>query len=632
MEVCLFTDASDLFWGAVATQVPLSDLDLHLEEQRHEPLAIVSGSFTGASQRWPIVEKEAYAMMQSCKNLDYLIVRPGGFRLFTDHRNLVYIFNPRGSNANMAKYQADKLQRWSLVMSTLPYSIMPGEANVWGDLLSRWGSVSVDKPVTRVCRLIEVVSPLQQVDFEWPTAATISKIQRSALKGGETTPTGVFWDEDVAFFVDQDGRIWIPDNAVDLQQRLCVIAHQGASGHRRIVATIKPVSDKFVWKSLSTDVEAFVRACLHCLCIDGNMVPRPLGSALHAEKPNELIHFDWLAMPRAKTGMKDILVVKDDMSGFVQLYASETADAAATAKSLMAWFTTFGCVDTWVSDGGSHFKNEVIEKVRKMVGAHHHITTAYSPWANGTVEVVNRLILRTTRALLSEMKLHADEWPLVLLPLVQEALNHQPDDRLGGVAHITAFTGLTAKTPIAGFVHPITKEVYTIDWLDGARRTYLGEIRSAMDVLHRDVAKHIEKLRQQARGRRDRKAQVKFSGFSVGDFVLVGSVVQKPTKLALHWRGPYQVTNVITDHVIEVQQLVPPFEVSLHHACRLKMYHEGGRDVTEDLKAQIAFGDGGFHVERLDGARCVDGQHQVLLKWLDLQDEESSWFGGSAQQ
>ncbi|KAF0721832.1 hypothetical protein Ae201684P_005674 [Aphanomyces euteiches] len=184
------------------------------------------------------------------------------------------------------------------------------------------------------------------------------------------------------------------------------------------------------------------------------------------------------------------------MSGFVQLYASETADAAATAKSLMPWFTTFGCVDTWVSDGGSHFKNEVIEKVRKMVGAHHHITTAYSPWANGTVEVVNRLILRTTRALLSEMKLHADEWPLVL-PLVQEALNHQPDDRLGGVAHITAFTGLTAKTPMAGFVHPITKEIYTIDWLDGARRTYLGELRSAMDVLHRDVAKHIEKLRQQ---------------------------------------------------------------------------------------------------------------------------------------
>ena len=88
------------------------------------------------------------------------------------------------------------------------------------------------------------------------------------------------------------GRIWVPDQAVDLQQRLCVIAHQGAAGHRRIAATTKSVADKFVWATLAQDVATFARACLHCLHVDGEMVPRPLGSALHAEKPNELIHFD----------------------------------------------------------------------------------------------------------------------------------------------------------------------------------------------------------------------------------------------------------------------------------------------------------------------------------------------------
>ncbi|RHY85288.1 hypothetical protein DYB35_013899, partial [Aphanomyces astaci] len=48
-------------------------------------------------------------------------------------------------------------------------------------------------------------------------------------------------------------------------------------------------------------------------------------------------------------------------------------------------------------------------------------------------------------------------------------------------------------------------------------------------------------------------------------------------------------------------------------------------EVTIDLEAQIAFGNGGFHVEHLDEARCVDGQHQVLAKWLELDDEVSSW-------
>ena len=77
-------------------------------------------------------------------------------------------------------------------------------------------------------------------------------------------------------------------------------------------------------------------------CPKGEMFPRPLGSALHADKPNELIHFDWLSMPKSKSGPKHVLVVKDDMSGFIQLYATESADAAASAQSLMAWLRHLG--------------------------------------------------------------------------------------------------------------------------------------------------------------------------------------------------------------------------------------------------------------------------------------------------
>ncbi|KAF0718358.1 Aste57867_1739 [Aphanomyces stellatus] len=589
----------------------MDDLDKPLEDQRHEPLAFISGTFAGASARWPIVEKEAYAVVESCKRLDYLIVRPSGFRLFTDHRNLVYMFNPLGSNGNLAKYQADKLQRWALVMSTFPYTIecLPGDVNVWSDLLSRWGSTPTSSSVAHVRRLVHVVSPLHLADFEWPTATSILKTQKSCVEGGEATPAGVAWNEEHSFYMDADDRVWVPDTAVDLQQRLCVIAHQGAAGHRRIAATTQSVADKFVWATLAQAVDTFVRGCLHCLQVDGDVVPRPMGSALHAEKPNELIHFDWLSMPTTSTGLKTVLVIKDDMSGFVHLHAAESADSTATAAALMAWFTLYGCVDTWVSDDGC---------------AHHHITTAYSPWANGTVEVVNRLVLRAVKALLSEMRLKADEWHLVL-PLVQGALNHQPADRLGGVAPVTAFTGLPAKTPMSGFVHPTTKEVHVIDFLDDVRRERMEELAASLLDLHRDVAARSDKLRQQARGRRDKKKNVQFANFTVGDYVLVGSVIQRPNKLALQWRGPNQVVRVVTDHVMETQQLVPPYAVSTHHACRLKMYRDASLEVTEDLVGQIAHGDGGFHVERLKKVRCVDGEFQVQVKWMGLEEDEMSW-------
>ncbi|KAF0730987.1 hypothetical protein Ae201684_011539 [Aphanomyces euteiches] len=153
----------------------------------------------------------------------------------------------------------------------------------------------------------------------------------------------------------------------------------------------------------------------------------------------------------------------------------------------------------------------------------------------------------------------------------------------------------------------------------------MAELAVALNELHRDVVAKSDKLRKQARKRRDEKASVKLTNFSVGDFVLVGSVVKQPTKLSLVWRGPEQVTRVVTDYVMETQQLVPPYGVSLHHVCRMKMYAEAGREVTEDLLEHIAFGDGGFHVERLDGVRVQDGHYEVLVKWLGLEDEESSW-------
>ncbi|KAH9114827.1 hypothetical protein LEN26_013016 [Aphanomyces euteiches] len=333
MEVCVFTDASDKFWGAVATQIPSEDLSLPLEDQRHEPLAFLSGRFTGASQRWPIVEKEAYAW--------YV---PVVSRLFTDHRNLVYMFNPRGSNSGMAKYQADKLQRWALVMSTFPYTIecLPGDTNVWGDLLSRWGSAQSSRTIARVRKLLHVVSPLQQNDFEWPTAKSILEAQKLVLKGeGPPHPVWLGATKTPSTWMTQ-GRIWVP----------------GAAGHRRVAATVKSVSDKFWWATLAQDVETFVKPCLHCMQVDGDVVPRPLGSALHVEKPNELIHFDWLSMPLSTSGLKHVLVIKDDMSGFVHLFPAESADATSTVTALMGWFTLYGCVETWVTDGGSHFKND----------------------------------------------------------------------------------------------------------------------------------------------------------------------------------------------------------------------------------------------------------------------------------
>jgi hypothetical protein len=89
----------------------------------------------------------------------------------------------------------------------------------------------------------------------------------------------------------------------------------------------------------------------------------------------------------------------------------------------MRWFAVFGVVLLWISDRGSHFKNEVVQRVQKELKAKHHFTTANCPWSNGTIESACKQVIRAFRAVLSELKMHADEWPEVV-NMVQSVLNN----------------------------------------------------------------------------------------------------------------------------------------------------------------------------------------------------------------
>ncbi|KAJ0408589.1 hypothetical protein P43SY_008936 [Pythium insidiosum] len=93
-ETCLLTDASDVGWSVIVTQVAEWNADLPVSEQQHELLICMGGSFTGAQRNWSVIEKEAYPIVTACDKLSYLLMRPKGFKMFCDHRNLIHVFAP----------------------------------------------------------------------------------------------------------------------------------------------------------------------------------------------------------------------------------------------------------------------------------------------------------------------------------------------------------------------------------------------------------------------------------------------------------------------------------------------------------------------------------------------------------
>ncbi len=108
LELCVFTDASTRFHGAVATQCCAVELEKKFEEQRHMPLAFLSAEFRGAKCRWSTVQQEAYTIYNCFKKLDYLLAPVEDVHIFTDHRKLLFIFNPRSADPPLAQHVITK--------------------------------------------------------------------------------------------------------------------------------------------------------------------------------------------------------------------------------------------------------------------------------------------------------------------------------------------------------------------------------------------------------------------------------------------------------------------------------------------------------------------------------------------
>jgi RNase H-like domain found in reverse transcriptase len=211
-RLCVFTDASQTFWSAEVTQVPSEDLDNPLADQRHEPLAFISGSFKGPSSRWPIVEKEAFAIVETTDRLDYFLLHPNGFSLFCDHRNLQYIFDPLTTNPRLGRHSASKLFRWAFMLSVFRYTneFLPGDCNIWADLMTRWGAPEI-APTLLARRFRGIfrapISPSLDSDLEWPDVSAVINAQASATC---TPPIGFEARESNSIFASSSGAAWIP--------------------------------------------------------------------------------------------------------------------------------------------------------------------------------------------------------------------------------------------------------------------------------------------------------------------------------------------------------------------------------------------------------------------------------------
>ena len=311
LEMCLFTDASNEGWSILITQVTDFKDYVPIHEQQHAMLLCTSGTYKGPQLKWTVMEREAYPIARSCQTLDYLLMRPRGFRLYTDHKNLIHIFAP---GEEWKAHTRGKLLRWAEYIGCYRYVIehIEGVHNVWADMMSRWaGQPSPSAPTSQLVesqveldRLVRLerekvqhgaqvgalrytqrkqhktprvpqvtLAPLRPLDregFVWPTMDDVVQAQQAVQ-----APRDVVMDTTKGCLT-KNNCIWIPPEAMELRQRILIVAHCGSMGHRGADAMRLHLKRLFWISNLSNEIQDFLKTCVLCPHVKGGELSNDL--------------------------------------------------------------------------------------------------------------------------------------------------------------------------------------------------------------------------------------------------------------------------------------------------------------------------------------------------------------------
>jgi hypothetical protein len=345
------------------------------------------------------------------------------------------------------------------------------------------------------------------------------------------------------------------------------------------------------------------------------IVPRPLGEAIHGSIPGQVIHYDFCGIASVY-----VLIIRDDLSGFVHIRYTESANAKFVAEKLLEWIADFGIPAWQVSDQGSHFKNEVIREMNNSLQSNHHFTVAYSPKSNGSVEIIVKDFETTLKRLRLETGTPVKDWPS-LLPMIQFALNHSPRKDKGNLSPFEIMTGRKPNSPLDACFRVSLENIRTKPMPVEKLMNYVQNLAVSMDNLHKKVADIMKSNRD--RRRQKLNENIKPYKFGLGDYVLVAIPKQKiRSKLQVVWSGPQRITNVISDWVFEVEN-VQGGKKQIVHVNRLRFYSEVSPET--EIPCSVLQTEQLFQVDELLKLRSGRRGWAILVSWLGFTDEDRTW-------
>ena len=154
----------------------------------------------------------------------------------------------------------------------------------------------------------------------------------------------------------------------------------------------KVLQSGFFWPTLFKDAHQHVLHCDQCQRMGGisKRNEMPLQKIMEVEV-FDYWGIDFVGLFPSSFGNEYILIVVDYVSKWVEAVATPHNDAKTVVKLLKKnIFSRFGVPRILISDRGTHYCNNQLQKVLKQYRVTHKVASPYHPQTNGQAEVSNR--------------------------------------------------------------------------------------------------------------------------------------------------------------------------------------------------------------------------------------------------
>ena len=159
------------------------------------------------------------------------------------------------------------------------------------------------------------------------------------------------------------------------------------------------MKEQFLWPGMARALVLAVSNCGHCKQFEAK--PQIPGmQPIICTEPMELVHIDYVGMEvtvatQEKPVMKNVLVVVDHFTWYVQAFVTQNQTARTTARVLYnEYFFVFGFPQRLMSDQGTGFTSKVIKAMCSLLGIEKIRTMPYHPQSNGSAKRVHQMLRR----------------------------------------------------------------------------------------------------------------------------------------------------------------------------------------------------------------------------------------------